>query len=240
MRPESRDLKPERVCTSSLASHASRLSGVWNITREIAIFLHRKDAGAAVGGARTKGWNRMAKQKTLHEKLRELGNNLWWSWQPEVTQIFRDIDPTVWTDVGHNPVLLLENYPPEALEKRATEAVLHTRVNWAYRRWQEYMEATDTWGATHAGVLGHRPTAYFSAEFGVHESLPIYSGGLGVLAGDHLKSASDLGIPLVGVGLFYGQGYFQQYLDENGWQQETYTDLKISKLPMEPALSLDG
>ena len=133
----------------------------------------------------------MARQKTLHEKLRELGNNLWWSWQPEVTQIFRDIDPTLWTEVGHNPVLLLEQYPPETLEKRATEAVLHTRINWAYRRWQEYMQAIDTWGATHAGVLGHRPTAYFSAEFGVHESLPIYSGGLGVLAGDHLKSASD-------------------------------------------------
>jgi starch phosphorylase len=182
----------------------------------------------------------MAKQKTLHEKLRELGNNLWWSWQPEVTQIFRDIDPTLWTDVGHNPVLLLEQYPPETLEKRATEAVLHTRINWAYRRWQEYMQATDTWGATHTGVLGHRPTAYFSAEFGVHESLPIYSGGLGVLAGDHLKSASDLGIPLVSVGLFYGQGYFQQHLDDNGWQQETYTDLSIGKLPIEPALSSAG
>jgi starch phosphorylase len=89
-------------------------------------------------------------------------------------------------------------------------------------------------------VLGHRPIAYFSAEFGVHESLPIYSGGLGVLAGDHLKSASDLGIPLVSVGLFYGQGYFQQYLDDNGWQQETYTDLKISKLPIEPAFRSDG
>src|SRR5579863_9127715 len=95
--------------------------------------------------------------------------------------------------------------PPEALEKRASEAVLHTRINWAYRRWQEYMEGTDTWGGTHAGVLGHRPAAYFSAESGLHESLPIYSGGLGVLAGDHIKSASDLDIPLIGVGLFYGQ-----------------------------------
>lgn len=182
----------------------------------------------------------MAKQKSLHEKLKELGGNLWWSWQPEVTQIFRDIDPVLWSDAGHNPVVLLEQYPPEALEKRAIEAVLHTRINWAYRRWQEYMEATDTWGATHAGVLGHRPTAYFSAEFGLHESLPIYSGGLGILAGDHLKSASDLGIPMVGVGLFYSQGYFSQYLDENGWQQETYTDQKIAKLPLEAALGTDG
>lgn len=182
----------------------------------------------------------MARQKTLHEKLAELGNNLWWSWQPEVTQIFRDIDPALWTDVGHNPVLLLEAYPPDALEKRATEAVLHTRINWAYRRWQEYMQAIETWGATNAGVLGQRPTAYFSAEFGLHESLPIYSGGLGVLAGDHLKSASDLGIPMVAVGLFYSQGYFSQYLDENGWQQETYTDQKINKLPLQAALGTDG
>ena len=97
-------------------------------------------------------------------------------------------------------MLLLREYRPEKLEARAREAVLHTRINWAYRRWQEYMQSTDTWGDTHAGVLGHRPAAYFSAEFGLHESLPIYSGGLGVLAGDHLKSASDLGIPLVGVG----------------------------------------
>jgi glycogen phosphorylase len=182
----------------------------------------------------------MVLQKTLHEKLWELGRNLWWSWQPEVTQIFRDIDSTLWTECGHNPVLLLEEYTPEALEKRAAEATLHTRINWAYRRWQEYMQATVTWGATNAGVLGHRPAAYFSAEFGLHESLPIYSGGLGVLAGDHLKSASDLGIPLVSVGLFYGQGYFQQYLDEHGWQQETYIDQTIAKLPLEQARSPDG
>src|SRR6187402_2469377 len=187
-----------------------------------------------MSGARTES---MARQKTLHDKLRELGNNLWWSWQPEVFQIFRDIDSNLWTDVGHNPVLLLEQYPPDALEKRATDAVLHTRINWAYRRWQEYMEANDTWGATHAGVLGQRPTAYFSAEFGLHESLPIYSGGLGILAGDHLKSASDLGIPMVGVGLFYDQGYFRQRLDPNLWQHEEYIETDHRLLPMEPAMA---
>ena len=93
------------------------------------------------------------------------------------------------------------------------ELVLHGRINYAYRRLQEYLQADRTWGARHAGVLRPRPVAYFSAEFGLHESVPIYSGGLGVLAGDHIKSASDLGIPLVGVGLFYGQGYFRQRLD---------------------------
>ena len=100
--------------------------------------------------------------------------------------------------------------------------MLHGRINYAYRRQREYLDADRTWGARHAGVLRPRPVAYFSAEFGLHESIPIYSGGLGVLAGDHIKSASDLGIPLVGIGLFYGQGYFRQRLDTNGWQQEEY------------------
>ena len=90
---------------------------------------------------------------------------------------------------------------------------------------QEYLHSTHTWGARHAGVLWARPVAYFSAEFGLHESLPIYSGGLGILAGDHIKSASDLGIPLVGVGLYYDQGYFRQRLDRDGWQHEDYIDV---------------
>ncbi len=178
--------------------------------------------------------------KTLFDKLTELGGNLWWSWQPEVTQVFRDLDPAQWTELGHNPIRLLDQMGADRVERRATEAGLHTRINWAYRRWHEYMEATDSWGATHAGVLGQRPTAYFSAEFGIHESLPIYSGGLGVLAGDHLKSSSDLGIPLVGVGLFYSQGYFTQSLDSNGWQQETYADLDPELLPMAPAQTPHG
>lgn len=182
----------------------------------------------------------MANHKSLHDKLSELAGNLWWSWQPEVTNIYRQIDPALWSELAHNPVLLLEQYPPDRLEQRARELVLHSRVNWAYRRWQEYMQGTDTWGSTHAGILGHRPAAYFSAEFGIHESLPIYSGGLGVLAGDHLKSASDLGVPLVGVGLFYGEGYFSQRVDADGWQQESYTDLDVKKLPVKPALGADG
>ena len=98
-----------------------------------------------------------------------------------------------------------------------------------FRRLQEYRERPATWGDTHVGVLRRQPVAYFSAEFGIHESLPIYSGGLGVLAGDHIKSASDLGVPLVGVGLFYGQGYFRQRLDASGWQQEEYAEVDIGQ-----------
>jgi glycogen phosphorylase len=169
---------------------------------------------------------------SIHEKLTQLANNLWWSWQPEVTAIFREIDPTLWSELAHNPILLLRAYPPDKLEARARDEVLHSRINWAYRRWQEYMVSTETWGDTHAGVLGHRPAAYFSAEFGLHESLRIYSGGLGVLAGDHLKSASDLGVPLVAVGLFYHEGYFSQIIDKSGWQGEDYTQVDPATLPL--------
>ena len=106
-----------------------------------------------------------------------------------------------------------------------SELALHSRINYAYRRMQEYLASKHTWGDRHAGVLWARPVAYFSAEFGLHESMPIYSGGLGILAGDHIKSASDLGIPLIGVGLYYDQGYFRQRLDRDGWQQEDYLDV---------------
>ncbi len=118
--------------------------------------------------------------------------------------------------------------------------MLHSRINYAYRRQREYLEADRTWGARHAGVLRPRPVAYFSAEFGLHESVPEYSGGLGVLAGDHIKSASDLGIPLIGIGLFYGQGYFRQRLDKDGWQQEEYLQTDVNQLPMEPAIGANG
>lgn len=182
----------------------------------------------------------MSPHKSIHEKLTEIAENLWWSWQPDVTAIFREIDPRKWLEVGHNPILLLRSFDPDKLEARAREEVLHSRINFAYRRWQEYMKSTATWGDTHAGVLGHRPVAYFSAEFGLHESLRIYSGGLGILSGDHLKSASDLGIPLVGVGLFYHEGYFSQRVDSHGWQQEEYTDADPENLPINECVNEKG
>jgi starch phosphorylase len=178
--------------------------------------------------------------KTLFDKLSEISRNLWWSWQPEVVQVFRELNAPLFSELAHNPVRLLSTLGREEVERLAVEAGLPTRINWAYRRWCEYQASFDTWGATHAGVLGQRPAVYFSAEFGLHESLPIYSGGLGVLAGDHLKSASDLGVPLVGVGLFYSQGYFTQALDANGWQQETYNDLDPAGLPMVAARTPQG
>jgi starch phosphorylase len=145
-----------------------------------------------------------------------------------------------WSQLNHSPVSLLSEYPLAKLEARANELALHSRINYAYRRLREYEDAERTWGARHAGVLRPRPVAYFSAEFGVHESLPVYSGGLGVLAGDHIKSASDLGIPLVGIGLFYGQGYFRQRLDRDGWQHEEYLETDVNQLAMETAIGTNG
>ena len=182
----------------------------------------------------------MPEQKSLHEKLVELSGNLWWSWQPDVSDVFRQIDPNRWSELSHNPVRLLREVSPEQLEVRATERVLHSRIHNAYRRWRQYMESSETWGDTHTGLLGARPTAYFAAEFGIHESLPVYSGGLGVLAGDHLKSSSDLGIPLVGIGLFYREGYFSQRINNEGWQEEVYTEAEIDDLPIRPARNKSG
>ena len=176
----------------------------------------------------------------VQERLWSLARNLWWSWDNDSTSLFRDLDPVRFRQLNHNPIALLSEFPLAKLERRAGELVLHGRINYAYRRQQEYLRADRTWGATNAGVLRPRPVAYFSAEFGLHESLPIYSGGLGVLAGDHIKSASDLDIPLIGIGLFYSQGYFRQRLDREGWQQEQYLQTDVTQLPMEPAIGKNG
>jgi len=176
----------------------------------------------------------------LQERLWELARNLWWSWDHNASSLFLDLDPVRWNQLNHNPISLLGELPLAKLEARATELTLHSRVNYAYRRLLEYLEADRTWGARHAGVLRPHPVAYFSAEFGLHESLPVYSGGLGVLAGDHIKSASDLDIPLIGIGLFYGQAYFRQRLDLSGWQREEYLETDLNHLPMESAIGRDG
>jgi glycogen phosphorylase len=176
----------------------------------------------------------------IQERLWALARNLWWSWDPDSTSLFLDLDPIRWRELNHNPVALLSEIPLEEIERRAEEQVLHSRINYAYRRLREYLENDRTWGTRHAGILRPRPVGYFSAEFGLHESIPIYSGGLGILAGDHVKSASDLDIPLVGMGLFYGQGYFRQRLDRNSWQQEEYLESDVNQLPMERAIGANG
>ncbi|MBA4018471.1 MAG: alpha-glucan phosphorylase [Pirellula sp.] len=177
---------------------------------------------------------------TLYDKCIALANNLWWSWQPDVVNLFRDLDPIRWRQLDHNPIALLSEFNADRLELRVAELVLYSRINHAYRRLKEYLSTNQTWGNTHSGVLGSKPVAYFSAEFGMHESIPIYSGGLGVLSGDHVKSSSDLGIPFIAIGLFYDQGYFKQRLDHDGYQIEEYLDTKVENLPMQPAVGKDG
>lgn len=176
----------------------------------------------------------------VQERLWSLARNLWWSWDHDSISLFRDLDPTRWRQLNQNPISLLGEIALGEIERRAAELALHSRINYCYRRQQEYLRADRTWGAANAGVLRPRPVAYFSAEFGLHESLPIYSGGLGVLAGDHIKSASDLDIPLIGIGLFYGQGYFLQRLDQSGWQREEYLQTDVNQLPMQPAIGQNG
>ncbi|MFW6197939.1 MAG: alpha-glucan family phosphorylase [Myxococcota bacterium] len=182
----------------------------------------------------------VTRASTHRERLGALANNLWWSWQSDLPVLFRELSPDRWHALGHNPVALLQELSDEDLAREAREHALGDRIDDAYRRLRGYLRSHRTWGSVHAGVLRPSPVAYLSAEFGLHESLPIYSGGLGVLAGDHLKSASDLGIPLVGVGLMYRRGYFVQSVDRDGWQQETYHTLDPERLPFEPLVDAQG
>ncbi len=193
---------------------------------------------AAVGGLREDG--RIRAEVSTYNRLWTLARNLWWTWQPEVARLFRELDPIRWRELAHNPIALLSEFTLERLDQRVNELVLRSQINYAHRRLEEYLNSQATWGALHAGVLRVRPVAYFSAEFGLHESLPIYSGGLGVLAGDHVKSASDLGVPLVSIGLYYSQGYFLQRLNKDGCQQEESLTINAAQLPLEPALGPNG
>jgi len=198
------------------------------------------DDDTIVGSSTKPGRLSVITPQGLYDKCMALANNLWWSWHPEVINLFRSLEPIRWRQLGHNPIALLKEYTPERLEMRAAELVLYTRIDQAYRRMNEYLATRTPWAKRNVGVLGSQPVAYFSLEFGVHESVPIYSGGLGVLSGDHIKSASGLGVPLVAIGLFYNQGYFKQHLNDNGWQQEEYLDTLVEHLPLEPALDPNG
>jgi glycogen phosphorylase len=182
----------------------------------------------------------VTRASTLRERLGALAHNLWWSWQPDLPALFRELGPELWHRSRHNPVALLAALDDDQLAHRSREHMLGDRIDDAWRRMRGYLASRRTWGALHGGVLRPAPVVYFSAEFGLHESLPIYSGGLGILAGDHLKSASDMGVPMVGVGLMYRQGYFGQWVDADGWQQEEYTTLDLSQLPLSAPVDASG
>ncbi|MFN2570018.1 MAG: alpha-glucan family phosphorylase [Gemmatimonadales bacterium] len=153
--------------------------------------------------------------------LAELTRNLWWSWQLDARELFHRIDHRLWEDTRHNAVEFLRQVAPDRLEHRARDAGFLQRYDQVFRRFAELGDTSNTWFATKYHGLLTKPIAYFSAEFALHRSLPIYSGGLGVLAGDHCKEASDLGVPLVGIGLYYHGGYFDQQIGLDGWQRDS-------------------
>jgi len=166
-------------------------------------------------------------------RLRELTRNFRWTWHHQTRDLFREIDKTLWEQVDHNPVQLVAQLPQARLERLASDTAFCNRLEACANDLEEYLRAP-TWFERTFGDAGKKTQiAYFCAEFGISESLPIYSGGLGILAGDHLKAASDLGIPLIGVGLLYARGYFRQYLNPDGWQQEQYQTYDFYHMPLE-------
>lgn len=170
--------------------------------------------------------------------LKELAYNYWWCWNSEAIELFRRLDSQLWEEVRHNPVAMLGRLSQERLQHLAKRSEFVNAATSVLSQFRSYMDSRGWYSS-----LETRPAsyiAYFCAEFGIHESFSAYSGGLGVLAGDHLKSASDLGVPLVGVGLLYQEGYFRQYLTENGWQNEQYEEVDFFSVALTPVTSSEG
>ena len=184
------------------------------------------------------------RERALPEPLRALGRlawNYWWSWAADGAAVFRDLDPAVWEECEHNPRRLLAEVAEFRLMQMATDPVYTERVSRLVTHFDEYMADNRTWnGHADKKITWQNPVAYFCAEYGIHNSLPLYSGGLGMLAGDHLKSASDLGLPLVAIGLLYRHGYFRQRLRRDGWQEEHYGETHPSVLPIQQVKDESG
>ncbi len=174
------------------------------------------------------------------KRLRELAYNLYWFWNQEALELFRRLDRELWETSKHNPVLMLGTIKQEKLEDRSQDDGFLSHMERVLKSFDEYMAADKSWYKKQNIKVKDFKIAYFSAEYGLAECLPIYSGGLGVLSGDHLKSSSDLGLPLAGIGLLYQQGYFRQYLNPDGWQQEQYPILDFYNLPIAPVYRKNG
>lgn len=177
---------------------------------------------------------------SLISGLNRLACNLWGTWEQETLEIFHELSPRAWQNLYHNPVAVLHEVTEGELRARLQDKEFAQKVRKAISALDSYLDEKNTWGARNAPALAKNPVAYFTAEFGFHETLPIAAGGLGVLAGDHLKSASDLGLGLVGISLFYREGYFQQAINHENWQVDYYRLLNPSALPMEPVLDVKG
>src|SRR5260370_24921891 len=175
-------------------------------------------------------------------RLYELAYNLWWSWHPEARALYSPRDPELCEQVGHNPVRFHSEAEPQKLEQAASNDDYLKQYDMVIEDFDHYIHPhpNETWFSQSYPELVGKTIAYFSAEFGLHESLPIYSGGLGILSGDHCKEASDLGLPLVGVGFLYPQGYFNQRVTRDGVQEASYDKLHFSESPAVPAVGPDG
>lgn len=166
------------------------------------------------------------------EPLREMTFNLWWTWEPSARRLFRHLDPELWDRTNHNPVRMLQLSRQARLEEVSQDKTFLRELKQVYDAFKQYLERQDTYGKTGAGAAIKKPVAYFSAEFGFHESIPNYSGGLGILAGDHCKSASDLDLNFVAIGLLYRHGYFRQEIDKEGLQYAVNLNQNFHHLPI--------
>jgi starch phosphorylase len=173
-------------------------------------------------------------------RLGELAYNLWWTWNPDAQRLFNEIDRDLWERTNHNPTRFLSMVQRAQLNGVTQNRYYLEFYDRIIGEYDDYMNTDDTWCSRHHPEYKHRPIAYFSTEFGLHETLPIYAGGLGILSGDHLKGASDLGLPLIAVGFMYTHGYFSQRITEDGWQEAHYVRLKYSELPILPIMTIDG
>ena len=172
--------------------------------------------------------------------LNKLSRNLWWTWNQEAQDLFAHLSPRGWQNLFHNAVAVLREVSEYELRVHLQDTEFAGHVRAVLKDFEDYLNDQNTWGRKHAAKLHKNPVAYFSAEFGLHESLPIAAGGLGILAGDHTKSASDLDLGFIGIGLFYREGYFQQAIDSNNWQTEYYNPVDPHNVPLQPVLEPNG
>ncbi len=174
------------------------------------------------------------------KRLADLAYNVWWTWNPNAMRLFARLDPQLWHGVNHNAVKFLKRIERKMLNAALSDINYLDSYDKVMAQFDDYLGEQNTWYAATFPELKDHAIAYFSTEFGLHESLPIYAGGLGVLSGDHSKEASDLGLPFVGVGFIYQQGYFRQHVTEDGWQEAYWDNLDIADLPVRAAKTPDG
>src|SRR5438128_1414738 len=173
-------------------------------------------------------------------RIKEIAADLWWSWHADARNVFRGLDYGTWRGTAHNPEKMLRLIPRDKLDAAASDPAFLAVYDRAIAALDAARAAHNTWWTNTVPPSNGQSIAYFSAEFALHQSLPIYAGGLGVLAGDHCKEASDLGVPLIGVGFMYPQGYLHQHISAEGWQEESYERINWTDAPIEPAITADG